>query len=317
MNSYLASEEVYDLSHDSHSRRPSSRSGGKKQLILDFLYAHRESFFPREIAEKLGLKPSTVRNYLRILHRDGLVKRLEGGRYCSNDTYGVLVPLRVHNLRFRVVAPYLRDMEKIPDVDEFYGGVHLKIQFGKSRGLITGFISYDRGLDYAHVSFLMRRVYELIERKTGRKIERFTVTSLEWNRDYYGKRLDSRSGIMCFTLREFDDFLVRVYQKGENAVRVEAKTSRELSLEELLEIQRTGSIGYLRDGEIINNLIRRMEAQEAAIKWMNRKLVEINAKLEKIIETKQNRAEPLSRLAELSSLRAEETKKRTKPTWII
>jgi len=306
----------YDLSRDSHDP-PSSRTGRKKQIILEFLSSQRETFFPREIAEKLGLKPSTVRNYLRILDKEGMVRRLDGGRYCSNDTYGVLVPLRVHNLRFRVVAPYLRDVEKIPDVDEFYSGVHLRIQFGRSRGLISGFISYDRGMDRAHVLLLMRRVYELVEGKTGRKIERFTVTSLEWNRDYYGKRLDSRSGIRCFTLREFEDYLMRVYQKDEYTVRVEARTSRELSLEELLEIQRTGSIGYLRDGEIINLIIRRMEAQETAIKWMNRRLIDIDAKLEKTIEAIQDLIEPLSRLAELSSLQAEEAERRTRPTWMI
>jgi len=293
---------LYDRRHDSH-KLPSRKTEPKKQKILEFLENNPETFYPREIAEKLGFNPSTVRNYLRNLLKEGLIKRLEGGRYCSNVTYGVVVPLLLHDVHFRIEAPFLRDMGAIPDVDEYYGDCHLKIRFGKKRGQITGFIAYDKGMDKAHVLMLMRRIYELVERKTGHKVEKFRITTLDWNRDFYGKRIDNKFGIRCFTIGEFEDFLTRIYQKDEFTVRVEAKTSRELTIDELLEIQRTGSIGYLRDGEMINQLMSRLDNQNMAIRFMNRKIAEITDALEvfaegmrehmKLIKTLQETTEAL------------------------
>jgi len=205
----------------------SSSKKNKKQKILDFLEKSKIPLFPKEIADKLGLNHSTVKSYLRILAKEGFIKRLEGGRYCSNITYGVIRRLLIHNLRLKIEAPFLRDMPKIPDDDEYYGDVHLWVKYGKQRGLVTGGIAYDKGLDQAHVLLLMRRIYELVERKTGHKVERFRITTIEWNRDFFGKRLDNREGISCFTIGEFEHYLSRLYQKSEHTVRVEVKTIRE------------------------------------------------------------------------------------------
>ncbi|MCD6434661.1 MAG: hypothetical protein J7L14_03540, partial [Candidatus Diapherotrites archaeon] len=254
---------------------------------------------------------------LRNLHKEGYIKRLEGGRYCSNITYGVVRPLLLHDVHFRIEAPYLRDMGVIGDVDEFYGDCHLKVRFGKKRGQITGFIAYDRGMDKAHVLMLMRRIYEIVEKKTGHRVEKFRITTLDWNRDFYGKRIDNKFGIRCFTIGEFEDFLTRIYQKDEFTVRVEAKTSRELTIDELLEIQRTGSIGYLRDGEIMNQLMSRLDNQALAIRWMNRKITDLEEKLDQVVESLNRLVEPLSRLAELSEKTYEEKEKRKRPEWMI
>jgi len=306
----------YDRRHDSH-KHPIRKTKSKKQKILEFLENNPETFYPREIAAKLGLNSSTVRNYLRNLLKEGYIKRLEGGRYCSNVTYGVVCPLLLHDVHFRIEAPYLRDMRPIPDVDEYYGDCHLKVRFGKKRGQITGFIAYDKGMDKAHVLMLMRRIYELVERKTGHKVEKFRITTLDWNRDFYGKRIDNKFGIRCFTIGEFEDFLTRIYQKDEFTVRVEAKTSRELTLDELLEIQRTGSIGYLRDGEVINQLMSRLDNQASAIRWMNRKITDLEEKLNQVVESLNRLVEPLSRLAELSEKTYKEKEKRRRPEWMI
>jgi len=305
----------YDGRHDSHNRHV-GKAESKRQKILKFLENNRETFYPREIAEKLGFNPSTVRNYLRNLLKEGLIKRLEGGRYCSNPTYGVVKPLLLHDVHFRVEAPYLRDMRSIPDVDEFYGGCHLKVRFGRKRGLITGFIAYDKGMDKAHVLMLMRRIYELVERKTGYKVEKFRITTLDWNRDFYGMRIDNRFGLRCFTIGEFEDFLTRIYQKDGFTVRVEAKTSRELTLDELLEIQRTGSIGYLRDGEAINQLLSRLENQALAIRWMNRKIVDLEEKLNQVVDSLNRLVEPLNRLAELSEQVYEKNGEKNKSFYV-
>jgi len=203
----------------------------------------------------------------------------------------------------------LRDMEAVGDVDEFYGGCHLKVRFGKKRGLITGFIAYDKGLDKAHVLMLMRRIYELVERKTGHKVEKFRITTLDWNRDFYGKRIDNKFGIRCFTIGEFEDFLTRVYQKDEFTVRVEAKSSRELTLDELLEIQRTGSIGYLRDAEAVHQLMSRLDNQNMAIRFMNQKITEITDALEVFAEGMREHMKLIKELQETTKALREAIKR--------
>jgi len=111
--------------------------------------------------------------------------------------------------------------------------------------------------------------------------------------------------------------LTRIYQKDEFTVRVEAKSSRELTLDELLEIQRTGSIGYLRDGEMINQLMNRLNDQAVAIRWMNRKITDLEEKLDRVVESLNRLVEPLSRLAELSEKTYGEKEKRKRPEWMI
>jgi len=305
-----------DRCHDSH-KRPIRKTKSKKQKILEFLENNPETFYPREIAAKLGFNPSTVRNYLRILLREGLIKRLEGGRYCSNVTYGVVRPLLLHDVHFRVEAPFLRDMGAIGDVDEFYGECHLKIRFGKERGQITGFFAYNPGLDVAHIRMLVRRVYEVVERVTGYRVQDFLVTSWHFNRDYMGIRLDNRDGLRCFTLEEFEDFITRVYQKDSFRVRVEHCGNRPLTLDRLLEVQRSGNIGYLRDAEAIHQLMTRLDNQASAIRWMNRKVTDLEEKLDRVVESLNRLVEPLSRLAELSEKTYGEKEKRKRPEWMI
>jgi len=185
----------------------------------------------------------------------------------------------------------------------------LKVRFGKKRGLITGFIAYDKGLDKAHVLMLMRRIYELVERKTGHKVEKFRITTLDWNRDFYGKRIDNKFGIRCFTIGEFEDFLTRVYQKDEFTVRVEAKSSRELTLDELLEIQRTGSIGYLRDAEAVHQLMSRLDNQNMAIRFMNQKITEITDALEVFAEGMREHMKLIKELQETTKALREAIKR--------
>jgi len=274
----------------------------KKHRIIEFLETREGSFFPVQIADKLKLNRSTIRCYVRELAKDGQICRLEGGRYCSKITYGVMKPLLVHNLRFRVGAAWLRGLGKVEDFDERFGGVHFWVQFGKQRNRITGGIAYDKGLDQAHLLMLLRRFFDVVETRTGHKIDRlrekFVVTTEEWNRDHVGIRLDSRDGINCFTLSEFEDYLTRIYQKEENVVRAETKVSKEMTFDELLEIQNKGSFSFVRDLEIVNRLRGDIQGLTEATKGTNRLLADQSRDIRDVKDVMVKQGEVMERYGE-------------------
>jgi hypothetical protein len=315
----------------------------KKQRIINFLNESDVPLFPWEIAQKLSLNRSTVRCYLRALAEKGDVVCASGGRYCSIVTYGVMNPPLLHNLWFKIESPWLRNMAKIEDDDEWYEKLHLRIQYGKERGQITGFIAYDRGLNAPNILLLVRRLYELVEGKTGHKVERLTFTTEEWHRDHVGVRIDNKFGLRSFTLEELEGFLTRIYQKNENTVRVENKVSKEMSLDELLEIHQGRSIGIVRDAEIVNKIVTTQERTIDIIRYLNGKInnvensqVEItkNQKIlfekidkmlsgiERLISVNialngsiQELMRPLTDLMSITNEEREEYRKMVKPAW--
>jgi len=318
----------------------------KTKRILEYINNSGECLTPKQIAKKLKIKRNTVKSILRRLAKDGYICRIGYGEYCSKTTYGMVKPLRIHNLRFRIEG--LKELVKGKDLSPFserIGDAEIRVHFGKKRGLVTGWLSCDRGFDYQSLVFAVRFLSDIIKRKVGAEPKDWYFTSKEWNVDHIGVRLDNRNGFRCLTIQEFEDFLVRLYQKDDLTLRAEVKDSMALSLDDLLSIMRSGNVGALRDARILHEIIQRLDAQTVAIKYFNRTLEEIksenddvhrllktlienqfkqlesmrklNESLSQLIEFQQRLTEPLNRIANLWESQAESFRKRERPSWMV
>ena len=206
---------------------------------MNLILASEIELKPVEIASKLKINHSTVRGYCCQLLRDGKVVQPYTGAYCSKITHGMIfVPLRVHNIILGVDAPWLDFSD---DVVEWVGSVKVRVQFGRQRRRVTGRISCDGGMDHNAVVFAIQRCYDLIEGRTGRRVENVVVKTFEVNRDYQGVRLD---GAKCYTVKGFFDVLERIYQKEASVVRTEHKVTKPMKVDEFQALMRGGVTGF-------------------------------------------------------------------------
>lgn len=121
--------------------------------------------------------------------------------------------MRLQNVILSVGAPWLEGMVKVGDVDEFVEDVHLMVQFGRQRRKITIRVSCDAGFDQRTLMFALNRAYDLVELETGHVVEKVTVRTIEKHRHFHGVSLDSV--VKCMTIRAFEDFIDRVYEKKD------------------------------------------------------------------------------------------------------
>lgn len=211
----------------------------KKAAILRVVMESEIELTPKQIHDKLkremSISRSTVRIYLRELLEEGYVVQPYHRSYCNTITHGMMIaPIRTHNICLSVNAPYLKDFEKIPDIEEWTGDVKIRIQFGKQRRRLIGKISCDAGMDLNTIQFAISRVYDLMEEKTNHEVENVIVKTFEVNRDYDGVRLDG--GLKCYTKKSLFGALFRVYQKDPTKVRVEQKVSYPMPVDYFLNI---------------------------------------------------------------------------------
>lgn len=226
---------------DTFNTRYNSYEGSlsKKKQVLAVVLASEVELTPREISSKLDINHSTVRGYCRVLLREGKIVQPYKGAYCSKITHGMIfVPLRVHNVILSVDAPWLDFSD---DVVEWVGDVKVRIQFGRQRRRLTGRICCDGGMDRNAVLFALHRCYDIMESRSGRKVENVVVKTFEVNRDYQGVRID---GANCYTVKGFFDVLERIYQKEDSVVRTEHKVTKDMTIDQFQALMRGGVTGY-------------------------------------------------------------------------
>ena len=117
-----------------------------RSRILAYLEEKGYPVSPWEIAQKLNIKPNSVRPRLLELLREGKISRPNRGYYLNKPIHGVgeVLP-RVHNLVL-YLKPYPLE-SKIHDYDGRLFDSRLRIQFGFKRQRVTWYLSNDRGLD--------------------------------------------------------------------------------------------------------------------------------------------------------------------------
>lgn len=259
------------------------RKDSKRHKIVELVNSSEIELTPIQIANKLDINHSTVKNYLRRLLKEGRIIQPYPGAYASKITYGMMIaPLRCHNLIVQVEAPWLGFSD---DVTEFTGSVKVRVQFGVQRRRVTGRISCDAGMDRNSVFFALHRFYDIFEERTGHSVENVTVKTFELNRDVGGVRLDL---VKCYTRKAFDDVLERVYQKGD-VVRGEYKISRDMRVDEFQSLIMGGLSSY-QSTQTSYLIIEEVKKMTEAIKFQNEKINRLFNLFEALLE-KVNRSE--------------------------
>ncbi|MCD6432373.1 winged helix-turn-helix domain-containing protein [Candidatus Bathyarchaeota archaeon] len=256
----------------------------KMGKILEVLQKSEYSLTPKEIAFRTGLKYGTVKSYLRRMVKLGLIVQVARGLYsckthlrCGCVGVGGFicgVP-RVHNLRLRlrvggVVVPSVV-------VCRVVGGCRVRVCFGSKRGLVTGVVACDDGLDYYGCRLAVELFKEVVRRVLGLEVrdEDIEVASVEVNEDYAGIRLD---GLKAVTVKYFTGALERIYNKG-HGVRSEVKVKPE-SLESMWSLLKGGMPAYLGVqgvfyvGKQLERLVKAIQFQNRGIQQLQNLLIE-------------------------------------------
>jgi len=213
----------------------------KKGLIIQTIASADRPLFPREISKKTGLNRSTVRVYLRELLREGVLRQPFYGVYCNNPTYGVgaLEAPRVHNLRLRMSGVSVP--RGFPKRVEVFGDVKVQVIFGSKRGIVTGILSSDRGMNFTSCVLAIERFRAVVKEELGLECSTkdMNVTVCELNDDLQGLRLD---GLSSLTARSFLGSLERIYNRREG-LRSEVQV-RPDSIESIYVLLKGGVTSY-------------------------------------------------------------------------
>lgn len=232
------------------------RLGQKHQKILECLKNSKEPLPPFEIARVTRIKHSTVRVYVRDLLRCGKLYQPFFGYYAIPPTYGVgfgMSPLLVHNLC--LVDDGCRELcgrGKKEDVEFDVGSVKFHYEFGSKRGKFSCRLSCDEGLDYNGFSLAVNRIFNDFRGFFGR--EPVFICSLHINRDLFGVEL---AGFKCFSEHGLLEVVKRIYQKGENSVRVEVGLKK-VGLDEVFSYVKD-EFNYYKHVKSIENKLDRIE----------------------------------------------------------
>lgn len=250
----------------------------KKQLIIETLRTADHPLFPKEISQKTGLNRSTVRVYLRQLLRHGFVEQPFPGVYDNNPTYGVgkLQPPRVHNLRLRVSGV---PVPRLPRRVEVFGDIKIQVVFGSKRGLVTGVLSSDRGMDYSSCVLAVERFRAVVKKELGLEcsMEDIEVTVCELNEDYQGQRFD---GLSCVTVRSFLGAVERLYNR-DDGLRSEVQVKPD-SVESIYMLLKGGVTQY-HSTQMQFMMMKKLEDLVKAIKFHNELSLRIYRLLEKLV----------------------------------
>lgn len=238
---------------------------------------------PWQIADTLNLNRATTRGHLRKLLSEGKIVQPYPQTYASEIIYGMSVqaPLRIHNLTLSVAAPWLDFSD---EMYEWTGKVKIRIQYGITRHKITGYIGGDSksdvSMDYNTVQFALNRFYDLIELRTQHKVENVVVTRFEANRDVAGVTIEG--GIKCYTRKEWDGVLVRIYQKDEK-VRAEFVSNKKIPVDHLEQLIMGGVTGY-QSHQAVYQLMQEIKKRDETQKYFNRMVSDKLEKMYKLIE---------------------------------
>ena len=214
----------------------SSRAFSVESRVFHIIDASEVELRPAEIARILhsDKKPkeitpgqySTVRVVCKKLLDKGKVVQPYQGAYCNKITHTVrFVPLCVHNVTLLAkVCQNLKHWEN----DEFIGGVKIHVCFGAERKQVTGYIACDvGGMSHDACLLALNRWFEIVEGRLGYCLQDLVLQTVEFNKDYHGRRID---GFQCVTKKDLYGIIDRTYQKEEDVIRRERKVTQPMSI---------------------------------------------------------------------------------------
>jgi hypothetical protein len=221
------------------------------------------------------------------LLQKGLIVQPYPGAYCNKITHGVrFVPLCVHNVTLESsVCGKLVHWEG----DEFVGGVKIHVCFGKERRKISGYIACDvGGMSHDACLLALNRWFEIVEGRLGWVLSDLVLRTVEFNKDYHGRRID---GIQCVTKSDLYGIIDRTYQKEEDVIRKERKLTQPMSINKFESEIKKGLDEIGRSQERFE-LHREVKRNSEALKFTNSRLLQVERLQEAIYGVLRKGSEP-------------------------
>jgi hypothetical protein len=150
------------------------------------------------------------------------------------------------------------------------GGVKLHVCFGKERKQVSGYIACDvGGMSHDACLLALNRWFEIVEGKLGYCLQDVVLQTVEFNKDYHGRRID---GFQCVTKKDLYGIIDRTYQKEEDVIRRERKVTQPMSINRFESEIRKGIEEIGRSQERFE-LHREVEKTSEALKFTNSRLL--------------------------------------------
>ena len=256
----------------------SSRGYSIEARAYHIIDAAEDVLMPCEIARMIhsDKKPkeitpgqyTTVRVICTKLLAKGLVVQPYPGAYCNKITHAVrFVPLCVHNV---TLLSKLCQSVKHWENDEYVGNVKIHVCFGKERKQVSGYIACDvGGMSHDACLLALNRWFGIVEGRLGYCLQDLVLQTVEFNKDYHGRRID---GFQCVTKSDLYGIIDRTYQKEENVIRRERKVTQPMSINKFESEIRKGidEIGKSQ-GEF--ELKQEVKRTSDALKYTNSRLL--------------------------------------------
>jgi len=265
--------------------------GIKERMILKIVGESLYPLTPQEISSKTDIKASTVRKYVRKLSKRGFLIRKHHGHYISRKNAftfsssmvkhaeGFADLPRVHCLRLRFPDVKLSRRDWKRD----FGVVRVKFQV-HSNGWATVFVDCKNPYSLGFVAFQMLISFLLEELCYDRRfMDRVKVPSFEWNREFFGVRID---GVKALTLKAFDGSFRRIYNK-KFGLRDEVKIVGSPSLSNVLALMQGGVSTY----NIVQLLFANFEEQKKLVelhKYQNRIFSDLVSQTRRLVEASKS-----------------------------
>jgi len=234
----------------------------KKRKIKDALIRHPEGLVAKQLHVETGISYPTVRQYLRILVKEGEVGQKLGTKvYVSvtNKPYGIGEPPKIQNVRLNLKCPDGVKL-KYGKVVKSIETLKIEVTFGVTNNQITACISAEPPMDLREfkqvIDTFKSMVRDSLNLKNPIDDKGILITSVELNNDFEGLRLD---GIQSLTLNSCMKVLEKIYNKG-NKIRREVRV-RNISLESFYTLIKRG----VRDFDVTQRMIN-MEKEIAGVK---------------------------------------------------
>jgi hypothetical protein len=154
--------------------------------------------------------------------------------------------------------------------DEFVGGVKIHVCFGRERKQVSGYIACDvGGMSHDACLLALNRWFEIVEGRLGYCLQDVVLQTVEFNKDYHGRRID---GFQCVTKSDLYGIIDRTYQKEEDVIRRERKVTQPMSFNKFeSEIRR--NIDEIGKGQERFELQKEVKANSDALKYTNSRLL--------------------------------------------
>ena len=165
----------------------------------------------------------------------------------------------------------------------------IHVCFGKERKKVSGYIACDvGGMSHDACLLALNRWFEIVEGRLGYCLQDVVLQTVEFNKDYHGRRID---GFQCVTKKDLYGIIDRTYQKEEDVVRRERKLTQPMSINKFESEIRRGidEIGRSQERFELQSEVKR---NSEALKFTNSRLLGLEKLQEAIYSVLRKGSEP-------------------------